>query len=857
MGSLAFNSVLARLTKCATRSRARSRNAASTGGAEVFENEISIGSINRIEIGSQTECCGPGCGADLVAANISIDSLYVQFYRCSTLLNDARENRRHIFFNRIPMFSIIITLVAIVLVVGLALAAMYFGGTAYFDAGDRAAAVRIINSGTQVFSAAELYSTSNGSWPTSMEALVTSKYLKAVPEADWEVNWGTGGHDLFLRDVTSAHCMAVNQLSSRVKEEFSELRPQIAAQCVRSDEDRIVFFFGNRTPPDERCAVARAVFNKPDLPCDAGGDPVAGRLTAIPSELNFGTVLADPDAPSTNRLLTLVNKTADAISPWDLEFDGPWVGDWSTEFYLSGEYTCGPIIEPGVTCQVMVGFWTENAGNAEGWIVYDGRRIARLTGRGDNTLPMPDLEIYPPYAYLGAIQQGHRVLEYSYIYVTNMSAQDVPFTPSVTGGFSIAWTDCSDVIAAGESCEVDITTDTGAIGHQTGAFSLGGTTSQLSADILPAVSPLTLSPKILRFDEVKAGETAYGYVQVVNSSYDSVSFSPEFPSGFSRADPGDCPAQLTSGARCSMRIDAPTSVAGSYSGQLRANGAEVSLLLTVAKASPYVSLSTEYMEFANVAKGSAPTLAVSVTNHSDNAVALVPVVPAKFFLVPAESANCGAQLGPWEQCNYAFSPDTTADGRFEGVFNLNGVTMQLVSQVLPATKWFLNFDGFIQANGTGHIGESSVQRQCPQKDGVQLVMLSGGPTEVSLVGDSGDIRMVAMTFCLEVDPLDYGVFTDAPGGGLEPYTISRFQASQYYRTGAGVPTETPPNNLDIFAGRVVVQAGSETYTIAVASASHLIMGVSHTIYSKISARPGNLSFLEISPTIGVTRITPD
>jgi Tfp pilus assembly protein PilV len=104
------------------------------------------------------------------------------------------------------MFSLIITLVAIVLVAVLALATIYYGGSAFRQGGDAAEAARIVNEGQQVRAALTLYDTTKGAPATSMQALVDAKALQSAP-AGWDVIDGY----TYRPATTQKLCLAVNQ----------------------------------------------------------------------------------------------------------------------------------------------------------------------------------------------------------------------------------------------------------------------------------------------------------------------------------------------------------------------------------------------------------------------------------------------------------------------------------------------------------------------------------------------------------------------------------------------------------------------------------------------------------------------
>lgn len=80
------------------------------------------------------------------------------------------------------MFSLIITIVSIALVAALALATLYYGGSAIERGNASARATELLTQSQQLLAAADLYRADKGAWPPSMEALVEQGYLRQVPQ---------------------------------------------------------------------------------------------------------------------------------------------------------------------------------------------------------------------------------------------------------------------------------------------------------------------------------------------------------------------------------------------------------------------------------------------------------------------------------------------------------------------------------------------------------------------------------------------------------------------------------------------------------------------------------------------------
>lgn len=80
------------------------------------------------------------------------------------------------------MFSLIIVIISIALVAALALATLYFGGSAATRGNAKSVATQAITQSTQLLGAAELYYADKGEWPTDIPEMVSKGYLKSQPQ---------------------------------------------------------------------------------------------------------------------------------------------------------------------------------------------------------------------------------------------------------------------------------------------------------------------------------------------------------------------------------------------------------------------------------------------------------------------------------------------------------------------------------------------------------------------------------------------------------------------------------------------------------------------------------------------------
>lgn len=118
------------------------------------------------------------------------------------------------------MFQLIVAVVALALVVVMALAMLWFGGSVFSSGSDRALYAQLMNHGSQIEGALKLYNVDKGSFPagSSSEVLATLTessngvtYLKDVPIGDWYVEGGT----IYRALDDMSQCKRVNAVAKK------------------------------------------------------------------------------------------------------------------------------------------------------------------------------------------------------------------------------------------------------------------------------------------------------------------------------------------------------------------------------------------------------------------------------------------------------------------------------------------------------------------------------------------------------------------------------------------------------------------------------------------------------------------
>lgn len=169
----------------------------------------------------------------------------------------------------LPMFSLIITIISIALVAALALATLYYGGTAFNQGRAKADAAKLLTQTQQLLGAADMFIAREGRVPNGTAELVSLGYLKSAPQAAYAVqhavadvaSWdmpAPGVHAVFILPRTSTDtCRAFNASVMGMDGISPTAHEDYAAQC-----------FGAR--PDHKVVVARSA---PMLALAAGASP--------------------------------------------------------------------------------------------------------------------------------------------------------------------------------------------------------------------------------------------------------------------------------------------------------------------------------------------------------------------------------------------------------------------------------------------------------------------------------------------------------------------------------------------------------------------------------------------------------
>lgn len=140
------------------------------------------------------------------------------------------------------MFSLIITIISIALVAALAIATLYYGGSAFSQGSAKAVADTVIAQAQQIAGANTLFANDNGgTYTTSPAALVSGNYLTVSPVAPvGAFSAGTTNSPAYVLPSASANsvsitlgnanvCLAINKASGTTS--ATQTVPNVAASA--------------------------------------------------------------------------------------------------------------------------------------------------------------------------------------------------------------------------------------------------------------------------------------------------------------------------------------------------------------------------------------------------------------------------------------------------------------------------------------------------------------------------------------------------------------------------------------------------------------------------------------------------
>ena len=288
------------------------------------------------------------------------------------------------------MFSLLITVVAVVLVACLALATIYYGGAALNRSSTNAQATQLVVQGQQILGAVELFYTDNARYPTDLDELVSTQYLSSVPQGfsgtpAGAEGWLTPASSVPTYElnapVPDAVCEQLNQLSLGTNGIASQAYDSYSSQCYHSATSQtntvVVTMLGTAGGTIASALPVQDVAPPTVTAPWVGGDPVGwyvpptiavaappsaapGTLSLSASSLTLASNMQGVQGAASPVILT--NNTAVTIDLWNATWNTS--GNWQASFNESD--SCGQLLAPGQSCTMYFSAQSPTVGPATG-----------------------------------------------------------------------------------------------------------------------------------------------------------------------------------------------------------------------------------------------------------------------------------------------------------------------------------------------------------------------------------------------------------------------------------------------------------------------------------------------------------
>lgn len=282
------------------------------------------------------------------------------------------------------------------------------------------------------------------------------------------------------------------------------------------------------------------------LPVSGTGQGVSS-LQLSPSSLVFGTTAVG--STSASQIITVTNNGSGAAA---LQTPSS-----SADFPVTGS-TCGPTLAPSGNCTISVAFAPSQSGTEIGTAsIADANSTytAQLRGTGSGT---PAITIAPASYDYGNRDVNGPLVSFEFAVSNNGTVSAYLNPPVATNDFGIYHNSCGPVLAAGDTCSVDVEFVPSAVGTRTGTLtvtdSVGGDhTASLTGT--GVASAITFTPAALTFATTTVGGTsAAQHVTVGNGGTTAVTWGTLGVSGDFGIAANSCVGTLSPGQQCGFDI---------------------------------------------------------------------------------------------------------------------------------------------------------------------------------------------------------------------------------------------------------------------------------------------------------------
>lgn len=599
------------------------------------------------------------------------------------------------------MFSLIITIISIALVAALALATLYYGGTAFSQSTAKAEAARSLNEGQQLMAAADLFLVNRGRYPANVAELVASDYLKQIPRAQSGVGsvfadtaeWEMPEPEVPVFAKTTADkevCRSVNQTAYGMDGILMEPRAGLISQCWGQESTELSIVYAKGIAAMQQVVVYQPVLNTQPAPTSPEGEewlePPNGAEPSAPPMLVF--------SPASRDFGTVQVGEASATGAFTLQNGG---GSRANNLAVAAPAgfeivtnDCPAALLIGQQCNVGVRFAPSAAQTYSSSVLEaradNGTGTAMLSGVGQ--APQADLTS----AFFPATQQGGSSIAQAVL--TNSGVGSLTVFPvnasSVTGlDFAFEETTCTSSLSSGESCTVTVRFSPTAAQNRSGVLRLstsaGERVSALSASGIRA--ELVFNPASLpAYGDTTVGTSVTSATLTLTNQGQAgaQTLGLSTPAGFEVVDT-TCPvgATLASGQDCTLAVRFTPNDYQSYGGDLIAStttGQGATLPLSGRGFGSAASLESGSLNvsFPDTAFGGTATQVLSFRNQGNAPLNLtVQNLDAAQFAV---AANTCSNVASGATCAITISMLTNAIGAKSDLsFNLAGSSTGVLS----------------------------------------------------------------------------------------------------------------------------------------------------------------------------------
>lgn len=332
------------------------------------------------------------------------------------------------------MFSLVISIVSIALVAALALATLFYGGSAFNEGQAKAKAATITNQTQQLLGATQLFIANNGRVMNNMQELLDSGYLKAVPMAQGAVanawadsSWrlAAPGRAVFVLDTPERDvCRYVNEKSYGLDGILPTAREGVTIQCFGEQVQalRTVASLNGvqlRAAADDAVELESSDVVATPIPSGADtpfwyvppgsngsttppvdpGEPQAPEfvLQASTSNLAFGSNSFEGAGVSIGTRTFTLSNTGDAAGA---------VGGFSSPSHFQATHNCATLAV-GASCEVTVNYAPLAQGTHAGNLEYAyGSRTISVGLSAEATAAPQSLQLYNGTPGAGGVPFG-------------------------------------------------------------------------------------------------------------------------------------------------------------------------------------------------------------------------------------------------------------------------------------------------------------------------------------------------------------------------------------------------------------------------------------------------------------------